>query len=96
VHLPVATSTHVITVPATVLIFRAAGPQVAVLGPSNRVQLRNVHIGMDLGDALEIDEGLKSTDRIIDHPPDSLMQGDEVHLAAMTKEDVAHDQPKAK
>jgi membrane fusion protein, multidrug efflux system len=96
VHLPVATSTHVITVPATVLIFRAAGPQVAVLGPNNRVQLRDVHIGMDLGDALEIDQGLQPTDRIIDHPPDSLMQGDPVRLAATTKEEVAHDQPKAK
>jgi membrane fusion protein, multidrug efflux system len=95
VHLPVAMSTHVITVPATVLIFRAAGPQVAVLGPNHRVQLRDVHIGMDLGDALEIDQGLQPTDRIIDHPPDSLIQGDQVRLVAMTKEDVAHDQPKA-
>jgi len=91
VHLPVATSTHVITVPATVLIFRAAGPQVAVLGSGNRVELRDVHIGMDLGDALEIDRGLTATDRIIDHPPDSLMQGDEVHLATTTKEQTAHD-----
>jgi len=91
VHLPVATSTHVITVPATVLIFRAAGPQVAVLGSGNRVDLRDVHIGMDLGDALEIDRGLTATDRIIDHPPDSLMQGDEVHLATTTKEQTAHD-----
>ena len=91
VHLPVATSVHVITVPATVLIFRAAGPQVAVLGSGNRVELRDVHIGMDLGDALEIDRGLTATDRIIDHPPDSLMQGDEVHLATTTKEQTAHD-----
>jgi len=82
-------------VPSTVLIFRAAGPQVAVLGPDDRVQLHDVHIAMDLGDALEIDQGLLPSDKIIDHPPDSLMQGDQVHVAAMAKENVAHEQPKA-
>ena len=82
VTLPVAVNTHLITVPATVLIFRAAGPQVAVLGADNRVQLRDIHIGMDLGDSLEIDHGLHPDDRIIDHPPDSLSQGDKVKLAS--------------
>ncbi|MBB6244526.1 efflux RND transporter periplasmic adaptor subunit [Rhodanobacter sp. MP1X3] len=95
VTLPVAVNTHLITVPATVLIFRAAGPQVAVLGADNRVQLRDIHIGMDLGDALEIDHGLQLGDRIIDHPPDSLSQGDKVQLAAAASSDTAaHEQPK--
>lgn len=95
VSLPVAVNTHLITVPATVLIFRAAGPQVAVLGADNRVQLRDIHIGMDLGDSLEIDHGLQPGDRIIDHPPDSIAQGDKVQLAAAAKvPNNAHDQPK--
>jgi membrane fusion protein (multidrug efflux system) len=103
VHLPVAVDTKLITVPSTVLIFRAAGPQIAVLGPGNLVQLRSVHIGMDLGDALEIDQGLQPTDKIIDHPPDSLMQGDKVRIAATAQESApaipaspassAHDDP---
>ncbi|OOG41882.1 efflux RND transporter periplasmic adaptor subunit [Rhodanobacter sp. C05] len=84
VNLPVSVNTHLISVPATVLIFRAAGPQIAVLGADHRVQLRDVHIGMDLGDALEIDHGLQPGDRIIDHPPDSLAQGDQVRLATTT------------
>jgi membrane fusion protein (multidrug efflux system) len=95
VTLPVAVNTHLITVPATVLIFRAAGPQVAVLGPDDRVQLRSIHIGMDLGDALEIDHGLQPGDRIIDHPPDSLSQGDKVRLAGATPAaTTAHPTPK--
>jgi membrane fusion protein, multidrug efflux system len=95
VTLPVAVNTHLITAPATVLIFRAAGPQVAVLGADNRVQLRDIHIGMDLGDALEIDHGLQPGDRIIDHPPDSLSQGDEVQLAAAASSgNATHEQPK--
>lgn len=70
-----------VTIPATTLLFRAAGPQVAVMGPGDRVVLRDVHIAMDLGDKLVIDQGLHADDRIIDHPTDSLAQGDLVRLA---------------
>jgi len=82
VHLPMDNGSHIITVPATVLLFRSQGPQVAVLGADNKAELRKVHIAMDLGDHLQIDQGLKPGDRIIDHPPDSLMQGDRVMVAA--------------
>jgi membrane fusion protein (multidrug efflux system) len=94
VTLPVAVNTHLITVPATVLIFRAAGPQIAVLGANNRVELRDVHIGMDLGDQLEIDHGLKPGDRIINHPSDSIAQGDKVQLAAATMAGTTQEKPK--
>jgi membrane fusion protein (multidrug efflux system) len=82
VSLPISINSRLITVPSTVLMFRAAGPQVAILGQDDRVQLRDVHIGMDMGDSLEIDHGLQPGDRIIDHPPDSLSQGDKVKLAS--------------
>jgi membrane fusion protein, multidrug efflux system len=81
VRLPLAVDKALITVPSTVLLFRAAGPQIAVLGNGDKVELRDVHIGLDLGDALEIDRGLHPGDRIIDHPPDSLMQGNKVRIA---------------
>ncbi len=94
VGVPTTSSATVVTLPATVLLFRAAGPQVAVLGKDNRVVLRNVHIGMDLGDTLEIDRGIEPGDRIIDHPADSMMQGDQVSVA-MPTEEPAHGQPRA-
>lgn len=81
VQLPMDHTSHIITVPATVLIFRAQGPQIAVLGADNKVELRNIHIALDLGEHLQIDQGLKPGDRIIDHPSDSLMQGDRVQVA---------------
>lgn len=81
---------HTVTVPATTLLFRAAGPQIAVLGNDNRVVLRDVHIAMDLGDKLEIDEGLQPDDRIVDHPTDSLAQGDLVRLATPQPEEGDH------
>ncbi|MEX1829582.1 efflux RND transporter periplasmic adaptor subunit [Luteibacter sp. CQ10] len=81
---------NTVTVPATTLLFRAAGPQIAVLGKDNRVVLRDVHIAMDLGDKLEIDQGLQPNDRIIDHPTDSLAQGDLVRLATPQPEEGDH------
>lgn len=81
VSLPMPADARVMTVPATVLIFRASGPQVAVVGPDGKAQLRNVHIARDLGDHLQIDHGLQSGDRIIDHPSDSLATGDPVQVA---------------
>lgn len=81
VHLPMTGNSHTLTVPATTLIFRAQGPQVAVVGADNKVALRDVHIAMDLGDRLRIDKGLQPGDRVINHPSDSLMQGDVVQIA---------------
>ncbi|BFI95862.1 MAG: efflux RND transporter periplasmic adaptor subunit [Rhodanobacter sp.] len=82
VQLPLTTDKAVTSVPATVLIFRAQGPQIAVLGPHDTVVMRNVHIALDLGGVLEIDRGLEPGDRIIDNPPDSLAAGDIVRVAS--------------
>ncbi|WP_109124952.1 efflux RND transporter periplasmic adaptor subunit [Dyella sp. C11] len=81
VHIPMTGNSHTLTVPATTLIFRAQGPQVAVVGADNKVVLRDVHIAMDLGDRLRIDKGLQPGDRVINHPADSLAQGDAVQIA---------------
>jgi membrane fusion protein (multidrug efflux system) len=85
VSLPVPTDAHTITLPATVMLFRAQGAQVAVADASDHVRLRDVHIAVDHGDSLEIDRGLSPGDRIIDHPSDSLAQGDAVHVIAPSK-----------
>jgi hypothetical protein len=35
-----------------------------------------------MGDILQIDRGVTLKDRIVDHPPDSIMAGDKVTVAA--------------
>lgn len=90
VQLSTHAAANTVTIPATTLLFRAAGPQIAVLGKDNKVILRDVHIAMDLGDKLEIDQGLHPDDRIIDHPMDSLGQGDLVQLAAPQTDEIHH------
>ncbi|MFT4197809.1 MAG: efflux RND transporter periplasmic adaptor subunit [Pseudoxanthomonas sp.] len=89
VALPLAAGDGNISIPASALIFRAQGTQVAVLEAGGKVALRKVHVALDLGDSLEIDQGLKDGEQVIDSPPDALRDGDPVRVA---QEDGAHAQ----
>lgn len=82
VHLALPGDTHALSVPASALIFRSHGLQVAVAEPNHHVQLRDVTIGTDLGTRVEITAGLKAGEAVVDNPPDSLANGDVVRLAA--------------
>ncbi|MFT3996684.1 MAG: efflux RND transporter periplasmic adaptor subunit [Asticcacaulis sp.] len=68
------TTTHV-QIPSSALLFRREGTAVAVVGPDNRVQIRPITIGRDLGAALEITSGLSSTDQVVDNPSDAIATG---------------------
>ena len=68
--------------PASALMFRQKGMAVAVVGPGDRAILKYVTIQRDLGASVEIASGLARTDRIINNPPDSLVQGERVRVAS--------------
>lgn len=73
---------NAIRAPASALMFRDSGMSVAVLGPDDRVEIKPVAIGRDLGATVEIASGLTREDRVIDNPPDSLRAGDLVRVAS--------------
>jgi len=79
--LSIPADTHGVSLAASALIFRAQGTQVALLDSAHHVHLQSIHIGLDLGDRLVIDQGLKPADTVIDNPPDALREGDAVKLA---------------
>jgi RND family efflux transporter MFP subunit len=68
-------------VPATALLFRHSRPTVAVIGPDGRAKIKPVNIARDLGTEVEIGSGLALTDRVIDNPPEALVDGDQVKIA---------------
>lgn len=70
-----------LSVPSSVLMFRDNGMEVAVLGPDDRVTIKPVTIGRDLGNVVQIATGISKDDKIINNPPDSLAQGDQVAVA---------------
>jgi hypothetical protein len=67
--------------PASALIFRASGLAVATIGPGDRVQIKPVTVGVDLGASVLIATGLGPRDRVINNPPDSLANNDAVRVA---------------
>lgn len=76
-----AANDSVLTLSANTLLFRAEGPQVGIVGVSNKVELRNVTLGRDFGPTVEILSGVSSNDQVILNPPDSLVSGVVVKVA---------------
>jgi RND family efflux transporter MFP subunit len=85
----------VVRLPVSALTFRKEGLRVATLTPDNRVAYRTIVVSNDLGSVVEVASGLKSTDRIVDNPPDSLEDGDQVKLAQSTAATAAPAAPAA-
>ena len=67
--------------PASALMFRAAGLQVATLDPQSRIVMKPITIGTDLGTTVIVASGLSPQDRVVNNPPDSLSEGDRVRIA---------------
>jgi RND family efflux transporter MFP subunit len=70
----------VLRVPSSALLFRKEGTQLALLGPGDRVRVIGVGVGRDLGQTIEITRGLSPGDKVIDNPPDSIVNGELVRL----------------
>jgi RND family efflux transporter MFP subunit len=69
------------TLPASALLFRHSGMTVAVVGADSRVTLRDVTVARDLGSSVELASGVGPGERVIDDPPDSLVNGERVRVA---------------
>ncbi|MBN9509304.1 MAG: efflux RND transporter periplasmic adaptor subunit [Alphaproteobacteria bacterium] len=69
---------RVMEIPTSALLFQSAGLQVAVVGPDDRVTLKAVRVGRNFGTTVEVLSGITINDRIIDSPPDSILDGQRV------------------
>ena len=72
---------HVVRLPTSALIFRENGLEVATIGPDNKIELKPITLGRNLGTEVEVVKGLTLTDRVVNSPPDSLSAGDTVRIA---------------
>lgn len=78
-EIPAATG-H-LNIPPSALIFTKSGVQVATVNEESKVVLKPVVIARDHGTRLELMSGLQSSDKVIENPPDGVMQGDVVRVA---------------
>ena len=81
VHFKLPQSQHELSVPSTVLLFRAQGLQVGLVRDGH-VHLQNVSISKDRGATVTLATGLTPEDEIIQNPSDALAEGQQVHVAA--------------
>ncbi len=65
-------------IPATALVIRAEGPQVAIVRDDHTVHYQKVELGRDLGTTVEVTSGLKGDERLIVNIPDGLKEGSAV------------------
>ena len=66
-------------IPVSAIIFRRDGTQVGTVSSDNVAHLIPVTIGQDDGSTVQIISGLKGADRVIQDPPDSLIEGEKVN-----------------
>ncbi len=78
VHLKTPSRGETFIVPASALIFRREGLRVGTVVNGNTARLVPVTIGEDDGATVQVIAGLKSEDKVIQDPPDSLIDGESV------------------
>jgi RND family efflux transporter MFP subunit len=78
-------TTSFVQVPASALIFRAAGPQVAVIDGNATVKFQDVTIARDNGNFVEISSGLSAGDQVALNISNQIANGDRVTVREDTK-----------
>lgn len=82
VMLPIKQDAGALIIPTNVLLFRPEGPRVAIVGDGGRIHLAAVKLGTDFGSTVAVTSGVRSEDKLVLNPADSLAEGDVVILAA--------------
>ena len=95
IHLAFGSNPGLLSIPSSALIFDAKGLSVATVDASNHVLMKPVAIARDLGTVVEMASGVSPGDRVIDSPPDGLINGTIVHPEGAVPTSVAGDTPKS-
>lgn len=73
--------TKFVHVPASAILFRASGPQVALIDGNERVKFQDIVIARDNGKFVEIASGLSAGDRVAVNISNQIGNGDKVAVA---------------
>jgi RND family efflux transporter MFP subunit len=82
---PGARSGSSLIVPMNTLLFRSAGPQIAIAKQDGNLELRPVKIGRDYGTRVEITDGITANDALIVNPSDASENGQKVKVVTELK-----------
>jgi multidrug efflux pump subunit AcrA (membrane-fusion protein) len=82
----------IVRILTSALVFREQGMEVAAIDANGTIELRPIKLGRNLGTEVEVVQGLKLSDRLVNSPPDSLATGDKVRVAGAPQESGAAEQ----
>lgn len=82
VHLKLPMTHPALIIPVSALMFRSEGLRVVTVDNRNRVHLQPITVGRDWGTRIEVLTGLHAGERIVDSPPDSILEGQKVNVSA--------------
>jgi RND family efflux transporter MFP subunit len=68
-------------IPSSTLVFRSQGTFVATVNTNNRIHLVPIRVGRDFGSSIEVISALKDIHQVVDNPPDSIAEGEQVRVA---------------
>jgi RND family efflux transporter MFP subunit len=80
VHFKIKSDGSTLLLPTTSLIFRSEGLRVGTIKNGNRAALTPIVLGRDFGNEVEVVSGLPDNASVILTPPDSLVDGQVVHV----------------
>jgi RND family efflux transporter MFP subunit len=80
VHFKTPPAGPTFVIPASATIFRASGLQVGTVDQNSIAHLVTITISQDDGASVQVITGLKADDRVIQNPPDSLIEGERVTI----------------
>jgi RND family efflux transporter MFP subunit len=81
VHFEIPVPPSLVQVPATALMVTNKGTNVATVDAGGKVSIKKVKLGRDFGDSVEILSGLTPSDQVIDSPPETIVDGEQVQIA---------------
>lgn len=82
-----------LTVPSNTILFRAEGPQVALV-QDGKIVMRTIVLGRDLGSSVEVNSGVDANDVVVVNPSDSLVEGVSVTPIKQKEEALSIPAPK--
>lgn len=82
VHLTLPMAHPALIIPVSSMLFRAEGLRVVTVDDQDRVHLQPITVGKDWGTQIEVLTGLQAGERILDSPPDSIVDNEKVHVVS--------------
>ncbi|MDW5267666.1 MULTISPECIES: efflux RND transporter periplasmic adaptor subunit [Acidobacteriaceae] len=80
VHFKIDNAKPSLIVPVSTLMFRTEGLRISVVQHGDTARLVPITIGRDDGRVVEVVSGLEPQSEVIQNPPDSLIDGEKVHI----------------